>query len=1235
MSPPPQLSVSATTLAAGNSTVQVPGPSQALFNNPYYSCVHNYYVAANGNDANNGSSNAPWLTLQHADSMNLGAGSCVNVAPGTYDGLTVTHGGNLASSTGYVVYRCTTMDACTINGDAGPNWNGSVTFDYTKVKAGVPNTVNYVQFDGFVLAGAPLANQGPWGVGFNVYNGTNNQEIASHHVWLLNSIVHGFSQGGISLTAAEYHYAIHNMSYDNGNTTCDAQGSGISVFIEHPLPNYAQTADDFTNPNPLIGTFQRGDGQFFHNVIAWNITYNNALTQCGTVANAYDTDGNGIIFDTNALAAGNSVDYPYPMLAAFNLSYNNGGGGVHLFSSAHITVANNSCYNNYLDPAISGSARGCIDDNQGFDNTFINNIAVAIPTAHTTCAYSVAPYAMWNSAVLGVPLQAPFDTFNHNVTNIEGGSSSCNGEIVAVNGDTYSTSANKESTNPLWVNVGATSTGSETMPPIGADFRLQAGSPALGYALSEPYLPSYTTDAGAYQSGAVTGDATPPSVPTGLTATAASTTQINLSWTASTDNVGVKNYQVFRNGTQVGAPTTTSYSDTGLTASTSYSYTVKATDAAGNVSIASSIASATTQALQVPPVNGACGTSNGSTVATKPTTNLCSTGTSSTVAGTGPWSWSCAGTNGGTTAMCSAQLAPPPVNGTCGLSNGTTLASLPTANLCSTGTASTVSGTGPWSWSCAGSNNGTTAACSAQLASSSPTSAQKPGPSVDLFNHPYYSCQHNFYVNGATGNDSYDGTSPTFVGGTTGPWATIANADTSLRTGGDCINVAPGTYGQFNEDLKYGGFKAQSTGYVVYRCTVPSFISGTGCVITDSYKAAHAGQWTTSSKYPNYLIFDGFNFESSDPTLPDAVAIGCSGPGTFGTTQTTSVGCHHWWIINNIINGYGIAGVGNGDTEYWYTAHNTVTQNAHQVCMGYYGSGIGYVVAKPVAGYQKTPDDLNANNNPSLNLMGIQGPNFGFNNVIAWNVVGNNYQGCSGFGLGNTDGNGIIIDTFNITPCNANQVDYPNSTLVAFNVVYNSGGGGVHVFASANVTVANNSTFNNFLDPTISAWERANIDISCGVGTNGFGANTDLLINNIAYALPNGQACPGPNNSYMGSMVPFGIGGDNTQIDGLFNSPGRNISYSVGITCNPTGASENTTFGVNPDWNCTTNKCMTNPLWVNVGNTSIGTLQTPPNGINFALQPGSPAIGYGVTEPYLPASSVDAGACSSQFTTCP
>ncbi|MDR3642147.1 MAG: fibronectin type III domain-containing protein [Candidatus Doudnabacteria bacterium] len=96
-------------------------------------------------------------------------------------------------------------------------------------------------------------------------------------------------------------------------------------------------------------------------------------------------------------------------------------------------------------------------------------------------------------------------------------------------------------------------------------------------------------------SGGGGGDTAPPSTPTGLTATAISGSQINLLWIASTDNVAVTGYKVYRGGVQIGTSATNSYSDTGLTVGTNYTYTVSAYDAAGNNSAQSTSASATTQ----------------------------------------------------------------------------------------------------------------------------------------------------------------------------------------------------------------------------------------------------------------------------------------------------------------------------------------------------------------------------------------------------------------------------------------------------------------------------------------------------------------------------------------------------------------------------------------------------------------------------------------------------------------
>jgi fibronectin type 3 domain-containing protein len=90
-------------------------------------------------------------------------------------------------------------------------------------------------------------------------------------------------------------------------------------------------------------------------------------------------------------------------------------------------------------------------------------------------------------------------------------------------------------------------------------------------------------------------DSTAPTAPTGLTATATSSTSVDLSWTAATDSVGVTGYDVYRDTLLVQAGvTSTSYTDTTVAAGSTYSYTVKARDAAGNTSPASNTASVTT-----------------------------------------------------------------------------------------------------------------------------------------------------------------------------------------------------------------------------------------------------------------------------------------------------------------------------------------------------------------------------------------------------------------------------------------------------------------------------------------------------------------------------------------------------------------------------------------------------------------------------------------------------------------
>jgi len=119
-------------------------------------------------------------------------------------------------------------------------------------------------------------------------------------------------------------------------------------------------------------------------------------------------------------------------------------------------------------------------------------------------------------------------------------------------------------------------------------------------------------------------DTQAPTAPSGLVASSTTASSVSLTWTASTDNVGVTGYQILRapgasGGTfaQVGTSTTPSFTNSGLTASTTYRFQVRAVDAAGNTSAVSNTVTASTQA------------GGGDTQAPTAPSNLASTGTTS------------------------------------------------------------------------------------------------------------------------------------------------------------------------------------------------------------------------------------------------------------------------------------------------------------------------------------------------------------------------------------------------------------------------------------------------------------------------------------------------------------------------------------------------------------------------------------------------------------------------------
>ena len=433
---------------------QAPGPSAALFAEPPYQCVANVYVATTGSDSAAGTSAAPWLTIQHADTTAT-AGTCVNVLPGIYPaGSMLTHGGNAATPTGYVVYRCATLLGCVITDQAKG-------FSITAAGAGP----NYVMIDGFELAAASKA---VYGVGINAWS-QGDTMFAAHHIWALNNKIHGYGQSGIQLNDGDWFFALHNETYGNSNVTCDAQGSGISLVTLKALAGYTPTAMDLQwSP--------------YHVVVNWNHSHDNALTQCGTASNQYDTDGNGIIMDTLDNHGSTNVLFPSKSLVAFNVAHGNGGRGVWVFRSSLVTMSNNTSYNNSLDPFSSATFRPEIGVGGGHQNIVINNIAWSVPG-------STSPTNM-NAAFGGGDAAGEVNANNVWQNNVSYGGTprynSQNGNTM-YNADatTFTCAANKCNVSPMLAGASV------------GNFAPTATSPAIGYGQRQPYLPATSVDVGA------------------------------------------------------------------------------------------------------------------------------------------------------------------------------------------------------------------------------------------------------------------------------------------------------------------------------------------------------------------------------------------------------------------------------------------------------------------------------------------------------------------------------------------------------------------------------------------------------------------------------------------------------------------------------------------------------------------------------------------------------------------
>lgn len=346
------------TVSSATAQVTVPVPGVPV------ACTDNcYYVDANlGSDQNNGLTPATaFQTLQMAANT-AGPGATVTVASGIYTD---------ASNSPLVISTSGTSGAW-IQFIAGPGQHPVIQIPSSNSAwFGIQIAASYIVIDGFEVIGQNqfiTPSQGQSGDGSQAWlnetcigiNGASTPTVP-HDIVIRNSTVHDCSEAGIGVVVADAITIAYNTVYNNSWWT-SYDSSGISLW--HMVDASGSTVTDGYK-NWIVGN------------TAWK-NYNN-IPFIGITPSAI-TDGNAIIMDDNrhtqSSAGPNDVQgIPYAgrTYAANNIVYNNGGRGVHAYSSAHVDFINNTTYNDLLtnSPDISME----IDAQSCYDVNVVNNIA--------------------------------------------------------------------------------------------------------------------------------------------------------------------------------------------------------------------------------------------------------------------------------------------------------------------------------------------------------------------------------------------------------------------------------------------------------------------------------------------------------------------------------------------------------------------------------------------------------------------------------------------------------------------------------------------------------------------------------------------------------------------------------------------------------------------------------------------------------------------------------------------
>lgn len=559
------------------------------------------HVSTTGNDANPGTASQPWKTVRKAGASAV-AGDIVYIHGGTYKDMLIVR--NSGTSTSRITFTNYPGEVAIIDGTGQEIYSEMNWLAGLRRWHGIVDMYNvkYITIKGLKIINATLAN----GIYFQ----------RAESIIIENNIVDNTYTSGIGTW-------VDNVQPDPDDNTKQLYPPDVSVwrFSKNIIVRNNEVTRAVNGGWSECISFEGVDG--FE--ITGNYVHHNYH---GNTANFWGGGGENIDCKTgtkNGIIANNTVT-------------GNRRIGIYIDAwNAH--VQNIDIYNNKIygithaaGISISNEDGGKVSGIRVFNNIIYNTKdGIIIPNPNKRPYEPVDNIQIFNNTIVhsGYNVDYPggygFKMDNPDATNIK-----VYNNIIA---DAQTEQMNVNSSVPtaqyvlernlIYVYKGASGNSRKGTNPIEADplfvnqaandFHLKSGSPAINAAntayvatkdfdgKSRPSGGGY--DVGAFEYTGSTGtDTEAPSVPTGLSSSSITTTSFTLSWSASTDNVGVTGYEVFRGTTSIGTTTSTSISVSGLTAGTTYAMKVRARDAAGNWSAQSSALNVTTSTT--PPPSG-------------------------------------------------------------------------------------------------------------------------------------------------------------------------------------------------------------------------------------------------------------------------------------------------------------------------------------------------------------------------------------------------------------------------------------------------------------------------------------------------------------------------------------------------------------------------------------------------------------------------------------------------------